>query len=96
VNVLLSDNNQSCLSSGPSCTESTIRIIITAVNKNSPRFLNQICGQNITFYETNTINQDIQSLVVFDDDRGENGQITISFPSEQLRTTGIGMTKCFV
>jgi len=96
VNVTLSDNNPSCLSSDPSCTESTIRIIITAVNKNSPRFLNQICGQNITFYENNTMNQDIQSLVVFDDDRGENGQITISFPSEQLRTTGIGMTECFV
>jgi hypothetical protein len=42
----------------------------------------------VSFYESNTIGANITTLTVFDDNSGENGQITISFPSEQSRTTG--------
>ena len=58
------------------------------MNKRSPQFLNQICGSTVSFYENNAIGANITTITVFDDDRGENGQITISFPSEHARTTG--------
>jgi len=50
--------------------------------------LNQICGSTVSFYENNPIGFNITTIVVYDGDRGGNGQITISFPSEQSRTTG--------
>jgi hypothetical protein len=58
------------------------------VNKRSPQFLNQICGSTVSFYENNAVGTNIRFITVFDDDKGENGQIIISFPSEQSRTTG--------
>ncbi|UJR08758.1 hypothetical protein I4U23_013015 [Adineta vaga] len=63
----------------------------TAVNKRSPQFLNNICGSAVSFYESNSIGANITTISVFDDDRGENGQVTISFPSEQARTTVSGL-----
>jgi hypothetical protein len=54
----------------------------------SPQFLNQICGSTVLFYENNAVGSNITSIIVYDGDRGQNGQITISFPSEQSRTTG--------
>jgi len=58
------------------------------VNKRSPQFLNQICGSAVSFNENNAIGASITFITVFDDDKGGNGQIIISFPSEQSRTTG--------
>jgi hypothetical protein len=92
VTVTASDDGSACLPNRPLCprfsTRAVITINVTAVNKRSPQFLNQICGSNVSFYESNVIDSNVTTLVVFDDDRGENGQITISFPSEQSRTTG--------
>jgi hypothetical protein len=92
VTVTASDDGTSCLPILPACprfsTTTVITINVTAVNKRSPQFLNQICGSTVSFYENNAIGANITSLTVFDDDRGENGQITIAFPSEQARTTG--------
>ncbi|CAF0991670.1 unnamed protein product [Rotaria sp. Silwood1] len=94
INVTATDSGSSC-SSRPLCRKRTksinIRIIVTAVNRNSPRFINPLCGKNISFDENNTIGQEIVSLIVFDSDRGENGLINISFPSEELRTTVSGL-----
>ncbi|CAF3673561.1 unnamed protein product [Rotaria sordida] len=94
ITVTAIDNGSSC-SSRPSCRKRTksinIRIIVTTVNKNSPRFLNQLCGKNISFDENNTIGKEIVTLIVLDNDRGENGLIYISFPSEELRTTISGL-----
>ncbi|CAF3111050.1 unnamed protein product [Rotaria sp. Silwood2] len=90
INVTVTDSGSSCLSR-PLCSKRTksinIRIIVTVVNKNSPRFLNQLCGKNISFDENITIGQEIEQLTVLDCDRGESGLINISFPSEELRTT---------
>jgi hypothetical protein len=92
VTVTASDDGTSCLPSRPACprysTTAIITINVTAVNKRSPQFLNQICGSTVSFYENNPIGANITTLTVFDDDRGQNGQITIAFPSEQARTTG--------
>ncbi|CAF2958903.1 unnamed protein product [Rotaria sp. Silwood2] len=95
VTVTASDDGASCLPARSSCprfsTSTIITINVTAVNKRSPQFLNQICGSTVTFYESNLIGANITTITVFDDDRGENGQITISFPSEQSRTTVSGL-----
>ncbi len=92
VTVTASDDGTSCLPSFPLCprfsTTTTITINVTAVNKMSPQFLNQICGSTVSFYEGNAIGSNITSITAYDSDRGQNGQITISFPSEQSRTTG--------
>jgi len=92
VTVTASDDGTSCLPLQPACptfsTTAIITINVTAVNKQSPQFLNQICGSNISFYENNPIGANITSITVYDGDRGENGQITILFPSEQSGTTG--------
>ncbi len=91
LDVTATDDGFSC-PSPPTCPKysnsTKIRIIITAVNRNSPRFLNQICGKNVSFYENNIPGDMIESLIVLDDDRGENGLIDIAFPPEQIRTTG--------
>ncbi|CAF4366800.1 unnamed protein product, partial [Rotaria magnacalcarata] len=95
VVVTASDDGSSCLPSQAACplfsTSTTITILVTAVNKRSPQFLNQICGSTVSFYESNPVDANITTITVFDDDRGENGQITISFPSEQSRTTVSGL-----
>ncbi|CAM4780128.1 unnamed protein product [Rotaria magnacalcarata] len=95
LSVTATDSGSSCLLR-PSCYKRTksidIRIIVTVVNTKSPRFLNEICGKNVSFDENNKQGQDIASLIVSDSDRGENGLITILFPSEQLRTTASGLT----
>jgi hypothetical protein len=92
VTVTASDDGSSCLPTLPLCprfsTTAVITINVTAINKRSPQFLNQICGSAVSFYENNAIGANITSIAAFDDDRGDNGQITISFPSEQSRTTG--------
>ena len=92
VTVTAHDDGSSCLPILPLCptfsTTINITINVIAVNKRLPQFLNRICGSNISFYESNAIGANISSIMVFDDDRGDNGQITISFPSEQSRTTG--------
>lgn len=92
VTVTAMDDGTSCLPSRPACpgpeTRATISIVVTAVNKRSPQFLYQLCGSNVSFTEGNTAGSNVTTLSVYDDDRGENGQITISFPSEQSRTTG--------
>jgi hypothetical protein len=92
VTVTASDDGTSCLPLLPACprfsTSTIITINVTAVNKQPPQFLNAICGSTISFYENNPIGANITSLMVYDGDRGENGQITIAFPSEQARTTG--------
>ncbi len=92
VTVTGSDDGTSCLPAQALCprfsTSTTITINVTAVNKQSPQFLNQICGSTVSFYENNPIGFNITTIVVYDGDRGANGQITISFPSEQSRTTG--------
>ncbi|CAF3632426.1 unnamed protein product [Rotaria socialis] len=94
VVVTASDDGSSCLPLQPACprfsTSKTITIFVTAVNKRSPQFLNQICGSVVSFYESNPVGANITTITVFDDDRGDNGQITISFPSEQSRTTESG------
>ncbi len=78
IDVTATDDGFSC-SSDPSCpkysTTTTIQINVTAVNRNSPRFLNGICGQNVSFSENYAVGSMIQTLVVLDDDRGENGLI---------------------
>ncbi|CAF3932970.1 unnamed protein product, partial [Rotaria sp. Silwood1] len=95
VNVTASDDGTSCSPARSPCprfsTSTIITINVTAVNKRSPQFLNQICGSTVSFYESNTIGANITTLTVFDDDRGENGQISISFPSEQSRTIVSGL-----
>jgi hypothetical protein len=92
VTVTASDDGSSCLPAQALCprfsTRAIITINVTAVNKQSPQFSHSICGSNISFHESNAVGANIATLVVNDDDRGENGQITISFPSEQSRTTG--------
>lgn len=92
VTVTASDDGSSCGPLRPYCpkfsTSTTITINVTAVNKRSPQFLNQICGSTVSFYESNAVGANITTITVFDDDRGENGQVTISFPSEDSRTTG--------
>jgi hypothetical protein len=92
VTVTASDDGTSCLPANAFCprysTTTTITINITAVNKMSPQFLNGICGANISFYENNAIGANITAITAYDNDRGQNGQITISFPSEQSQTTG--------
>ncbi len=92
VTVTASDDGSSCQPALPLCprfsTTTTITINVTAVNKMSPQFLNQICGSTVLFYENNAVGSNITSIIVYDGDRGQNGQITISFPSEQSRTTG--------
>lgn len=95
VNVTASDDGTSCLPNQQVCPRFTTRTIITinvtAVNKRSPQFSNQVCGSNVSFFEGNPIGYNVTTLSVFDNDRGENGQITISFPSEQSRTTASGL-----
>lgn len=90
VTVTAMDDGSSC-ALRPVCVKRRnsidIKIIVTAVNNNSPKFLNQICGKTISFDENNPLEKDIVSLIVFDSDRGENGLINISFPSEESRTT---------
>jgi hypothetical protein len=89
VTITAEDDASSCFSLCPHRTISTnIIIIVTTVNKQSPTFSGQKCGSNISFEENNAMGHVIESLMVFDDDRGDNGQINISFPSEQSRTTG--------
>ncbi len=92
VTVTASDDGTSCLPARAACprfsTSTIITINVTAVNKQSPQFLNQICGSSVSFSELNIPGSNITSITVYDGDRGENGQITISFPSEQARTTG--------
>ncbi len=92
VTVTASDDGTSCLPANALCprysTTTTITINVTAVNQMSPQFLNQICGANISFYENNAIGANITTITAYDNDRGQNGQITISFPSEQSQTTG--------
>ncbi|CAF4270848.1 unnamed protein product, partial [Rotaria sordida] len=91
VSVTASDDGTSCLPARSACprfsTSTIITINVTAVNKRSPQFLNKKCGSTVSFYESNAIGANITTLTVFDDDRGEDGQIAISFPSEQSRTT---------
>ena len=92
VVVTASDDGTSCLPVRAACprfsTSTVITITVTAVNKRSPQFLDQKCGSTFSLNENNAIGYIITNLSVFDDDRGENGQITISFPSEESRTTG--------
>ena len=92
VTINASDDGSSCLPARAACpryfTLATITINVTAVNKQSPQFLNQICGSTVSFSENNAIGANIATITVSDNDRGENGQVTISFPSEQSRTTG--------
>lgn len=91
VNITASDNRSStpsCLLCPSKTNSTTITIIVTAVNKNSPRFLEPICGKNISFSENNELGANIVNFTVYDGDRAENGAITLSFPSEQLRTAG--------
>lgn len=91
IRVTITDDGSSrtpCLACRKRTNSTNIRIIVTTVNAHSPRFLNQLCGKNISFDENNQIGQDIGSLIVSDSDRGENGLISISFPAEDLRTTG--------
>jgi hypothetical protein len=99
VDVIATDDGSSCPPLDFSCTRlsssTKIQINVTAVNRNSPRFLNQICGKNVSLNE-NKGPGDIIQLVVFDNDRDENGMIDISFPSEELRTTGKCIIKCFI
>ena len=65
----------------------TILVLVTAVNKQSPRFMHPQCGQNLKLFEDASIGTVVATIEVFDDDRGENGNITIAFPSEESRTT---------
>jgi hypothetical protein len=92
VTVTASDDGTSCLPAQALCprfsTSTTITINVTVVNKQSPQFLNQICGSTVSFYENNAIGANITSITVYDSDRGQNGKITISFPSEQSSTIG--------
>lgn len=92
VTVTASDDGSSCLPTRSACplysTTTVITINVTAVNKRSPQFANNVCGSTVSFYEGEAAGVDIRTISVFDDDRGENGQVTISFPSEQARTTG--------
>lgn len=92
VTVTAADDGTSCLPTRPACprfqTSTTITINVTAVNKRSPQFSSGLCGSVAAFDEGNAVGATIATITVFDDDRGENGQITISFPSEQSRTTG--------
>ena len=95
VEVAASDDGSSCLPARAACprftTRVTITINVTAVNKRSPQFLNNICGSTASFSENSAAGTNIATITVSDDDRGENGQITISFPSEQSRTTASGL-----
>jgi hypothetical protein len=92
VEVKVTDNGSTCSSStnsNRSCsTSTTIRIIVTTVNKNPPRFSGQICGTKVSLYENNIIGETVAELLVWDDDIGSNGWVNIAFPSEHLRTTG--------
>ncbi|CAF0872431.1 unnamed protein product [Adineta steineri] len=92
-NETITIKDSPCLLSDPLCHSESIiiTIFIITVNKNSPRFLQNICGTSIQFLENNTRDQTIALLYVYDDDRGENGQINILFPSEQSRTTVSGL-----
>ncbi|CAF4542144.1 unnamed protein product, partial [Didymodactylos carnosus] len=72
-------------------TQTNVTINVTAVNKQSPTFLNQICGGNFSFNEGNTSGINVTTISAFDNDRGANGQINITFPSEQARTTVSGL-----
>ncbi|CAF1053785.1 unnamed protein product [Adineta ricciae] len=91
VTVTASDDGSSCLPALPVCprfsTTTTITINITAVNKQSPIFLNNICGSTVSFYENNAIGANITMMSVYDGDRGANGQVTIVFPSTSTQAT---------
>ncbi len=91
INVTATDDGSSC-SSDP-CNERSnsirIRVIVTSVNRNSPTFLNDICGKEISLRENNIIGAPILSLTVWDEDRGDNGLIDISFPAKQLLTSKV-------
>lgn len=65
----------------------TIDIVLITVNKQSPRFIHPECGSDLNLEENSPINSIVARFEVFDDDRGENGRIAISFPSEESRTT---------
>jgi len=99
VNVIATDDGSSCSSTDSSCIKrsnsTNIQISVTEINRNSPQFLNQICGKTIPLIENNTAGE-IVTLVVLDNDRGVNGDISISFPSEELRTTGKCIIKYFI
>lgn len=92
MTVTAADDGTSCLPARPACprfqTSAIITINVTAVNKRSPQFSSGLCGSAVSFDEGNAVGATIATITVFDDDRGDNGQITISFPSEQSRTTG--------
>lgn len=92
VTVTAEDDGTSCLPTRSACprfrTPAIITINVTAVNKRSPQFSSGPCGSAVSFNEGNSVGETIATITVFDDDRGDNGQITISFPSEQSRTTG--------
>ena len=85
--VTICDACSSSVSSPSRNVNTTVHIFVIAVNKHSPRFVHPPCGSSLDFEENNTIGQVIANLVVSDDDRDENGRITISFPSEDSRTT---------
>jgi hypothetical protein len=89
INVTATDDGSSCLSDSL-CRENSnsinVRVIVTAVNRKSPTFLSDICGKEISLRENNNIKEPIISLTVWDEDRGENGIINISFPPKQLLT----------
>lgn len=91
VDVTATDDRSSCQPADTSCkthsNSTQIKIIVTEINRNAPKFLNEACGKNIPLNESSQIT-DVLLLTVLDDDRGENGYINILFPSEESRTTG--------
>ncbi|UJR37810.1 hypothetical protein I4U23_030500 [Adineta vaga] len=66
-------------------------INIISVNRHSPVFSGSVCGSNIFLREDAELGQVVTILNVIDKDRGANGQIDISFPSEHLRTAVSGL-----
>ena len=79
VNISISDSSNE--------EHGTFTISITTVNRHSPSFSGSICGGNISLREDVPLGGNVTKLRVIDMDRGTNGEVHITFPSEQLRTS---------
>ncbi|CAF1025815.1 unnamed protein product [Rotaria sordida] len=82
--------SSSCSLPCPSCiarsNSTTITIIVITANKQPPKFSDQPCNLNISLREDSLSGTNITTLTATDNDQGNNGRISFSFPPEQQQT----------
>ena len=92
LTIVATDDASSCSPDCLNCTQlqstTTITILIQTANTQAPRFLNQLCGSNLSFSENSPSGTNIATIVAVDNDLGSSGQIVFSFPPIQTQTTG--------